>query len=101
VKYRPSNGTEGCAFYANWCENCARDKPMSEGKDYDECDDSDVCQLIADSLHYDINHPKYPKEWTYDKDGHPCCTAFVESGNLTPASSDCKPPRGSCRSQRS
>lgn len=75
--YRPSNGTEGCCFYEAWCSNCHRDKPMSEGKDYDICDESEVCQIIADTMAYDIDHPKYPKEWIYDKDGNPCCTKFL------------------------
>lgn len=82
--YRPSNSTDGCAFYAKWCENCAKDKHMSEGKDYDECSDDEVCQIIADTLAYPIQSPKYPKAWTYDKDGHPCCTEFVEVGQKMP-----------------
>lgn len=78
--YRPSSGTEGCGFYENWCSNCAKDKPMSEGKDFDECGPDEVCEIIALTMAYDITDPKYPKAWTYDKDGDPCCTEFVEVG---------------------
>lgn len=81
--YRPSSGTEGCDFYETWCSNCAKDKPMSEGKNYDDCDDSEVCKIIADTLAYDIDDQKYPKEWCY-KDGQPCCTAFVQVGMQIP-----------------
>ena len=83
-KYRPSNGSEGECFYAGWCRHCQRDKAMREGCDFDECDDNDLCQIIADTMAYDIDHAKYPKEWTYDKDGNPCCTAFVPAGDPIP-----------------
>lgn len=77
--YRPSNSSEGCGFYAEWCANCARDKPMSEGKDYDECGPEEVCEIIAHTLAYDVTDPRYPKAWTY-KDGQPCCTEFIQAG---------------------
>ena len=57
---------------------------MREGDDFFECDDSELCTIIADTMCYDIEDEKYPKEWTYDKDGHPCCTAFVHAGDSIP-----------------
>ena len=81
--YRPSNGTEGCLFYDDWCSRCARDKPMSEGKNFDDCGPDEVCQIVADTLAYSIDDPKYPKEWVYGAKG-PMCSAFVPVGMLMP-----------------
>lgn len=78
--YKPSNGTEGACFYAGWCENCAKDKTMSEGKDFDECEENEICSIIADTLAYDVDEPQYPQEWRYDESGEPCCTAFIPVG---------------------
>ena len=80
--YRPGSGTEGEAFFENWCCNCARDKAMREGADFDECDDNELCELIAAAFRGPI------KEWIYDASGHPCCTAFVEAGNPIPVVDD-------------
>lgn len=83
VKFRPSNGTEGDIFFANWCHQCARDKAMSEGKDYDECTDDEMCKIIGATMCYDIEDAEYPTEWIY-KDGTPTCTAFVKAGEAIP-----------------
>ena len=72
--YRPANGTEGVAFFENWCTNCAKDAAMREGKELDECDDSEVCPIIANSFVGKV------KEWVYDAQGFPTCTAFEEYG---------------------
>lgn len=81
--YRPSSGTEGACFFEAWCCRCARDKAMREGCDIDECDDNEKCQIIADTMCYDIDDPKYPKEWIEDESG-PRCTAFIESWEGVP-----------------
>ena len=83
VPYRPSNGTEGDAFISSWCGQCARDKSISEGIELDECDDNELCSIIADTMAYSIDDPEYPKEWII-KNGEPCCTAFIESGQAIP-----------------
>ena len=62
-RYRPSSGTEGDWFFGKWCRHCARDKAMSEGADFDECDDDQVCQIIANTFDYNIDDPQYPIEW--------------------------------------
>lgn len=80
-KYRPSNGTEGDIFMNAWCCRCQRDKAMREGADFDECDDNEVCQIIADTHYYDVDDPAYPKEWVIAQDGQPVCTAFVLAGD--------------------
>lgn len=81
--YRPGSGTEGACFQEKWCCNCARDKAMSEGKDFFECAPEEVCQIIADTYAYSVDDPKYPKEWVYGENG-PMCSAFVEVGRRVP-----------------
>ncbi len=81
--YRPSNGTEGHCFMDRWCANCARDLPLSEGKDFALCGPGETCSIIANTMAYDIHSPKYPKEWVYGENG-PMCSAFVRSGHLAP-----------------
>lgn len=83
-KYRPSNGTEGEIFFDAWCRQCQRDKSMREGVDIDECDDTERCDIIANTFAYDVEDAEYPVEWQYGKDGQPCCTAFVPAGESIP-----------------
>ena len=73
----PSNGTEGYSFLETACGNCARDKSMREGADLDECDDNELCEIIAASFRGPV------KEWIEDDSG-PRCTAFVAAGNVVP-----------------
>lgn len=85
--YRPCNGTEGDYFMGNWCANCERDYGMSRGLPLEECDEDQVCDIIARTFGLHEDDPKYPTEWQFGKDGQPCCTAFVEVGQPIP------PPR--------
>lgn len=87
-KYQPSNGTEGECFFDNWCRQCARDRSMREGDNVDDCDDNEVCKIIADTMAYSPEDPEYPPQWQYGKDGQPCCTAFVPAGQEIPAERD-------------
>lgn len=84
--YQPSNGTEGEFFFEAWCRGCARDRAMREGEDINDCDDNEVCDLIARSMASKPGDPEYPVEWQYNKKGQPCCTAFVPAGEPIPAS---------------
>lgn len=59
--YRPSNGTEGTIFMAQFCDRCTKDD----------------CWIIIDTFRLSIDDPEYPKEWTFDEDGEPTCTAFT------------------------
>ena len=45
--YRPGSGTEGEVFFDNWCRHCSRDRAMREGDDFDDCDDNELCEIIA------------------------------------------------------
>ena len=65
--YRPSNGTEGEMFMAEFCERC-----MHEG------DDEKCCDILMRSMCYSKDDPEYPEEWRFDATGNPTCTAFVE-----------------------
>lgn len=73
VKYRPSNGTEGHGFMSRFCEQCTRD---------DGGIGVTVCEIIGDTMAYEVDEPDYPSAWTYDKDGRPCCTEFVAAPKL-------------------
>ena len=70
-KYRPSNGTEGemfCEMFCYQCRNWVLNRPT----------DTYGCQkwIYDNTLFYDIDDPEYPKQWKYDTDGQPICTAF-------------------------
>ena len=69
--YRPSNGTEGGMFQDRFCYQCKNDN-------WDEKTMSGGCEIIVLSMCYGVEDSKYPKEWIYDKDGQPICTAWKE-----------------------
>lgn len=62
--YMPSNGTEGMMFCDEFCDQCIHQHP-DPGKS-PQCDDILLQSLIG----------KQPKEWVYDSEGRPTCTAF-------------------------
>jgi len=74
--YRPSNGSEGMAFRAKFCDKCVKDDPDNEV----------YCPILCMAMGYAIYDSNYPKEWVMDDwDGktpfplHSCkCTAFQE-----------------------
>lgn len=61
--YRPSNGTEGGIFMSQFCDRCGK------------CEDG-FCEIISDTMLLDTDDPNYPKEWKFDAEGCPTCTAF-------------------------
>lgn len=64
--YEPSNGTEAMIFMESFCDRCLKQpKDPNEG-----------CPILGNTLFYSIDDPKYSKEWQYNKDGQPVCTAF-------------------------
>jgi len=84
-KWRPSNGTEGDVFFSAWCSKCERDNVFFNGREFDDATDGDlVCEIIGLTFAHDVKDAEYPSEWQYDKDGQPCCTAFVEKGKPIP-----------------
>lgn len=75
--YRPSFSTEGEAFIAHWCGNCQRDKAMREGAEIEDCDDDEVCPILAASFAGPV------KQWVRTDNG-PRCLAYVEAGQTIP-----------------
>ena len=60
--YRPSNGTEGEIFMADWCDVCSKHKD---------------CPILTATLCYEVSEPEYPRDfWVYDAGGRPKCKAF-------------------------
>lgn len=88
-KYRPGNGTEGELFISSWCGQCERDHGMMKGLPLEECDDNQICDIIARSFAHSLNDAEYPTEWQYGADGQPRCHAFVEAGQPIPVKDDC------------
>jgi hypothetical protein len=78
----PSNGTEGHQFINDWCSRCARDSVCNGQKTFDDCDDSELCQILAASFRGDA------KEWIEHDDGRTECTAFVPLGAAQPQRDD-------------
>jgi hypothetical protein len=72
--YRPGSGTEGMAFDDHWCAQCTRDVAFRES---DNSDGELGCKILSATFVYDADDPNYPKEWVYDRDGTPTCTAFT------------------------
>lgn len=64
VKFRPSSGTVGAAFIADWCGTCEKGK-------------REPCDIAVRTMWYRVDDRDYPVEWRY-KDGAPICTAHVE-----------------------
>lgn len=56
--YRPSNGTEGMAFMAKYCEQCKADSKYQKTEDAE-----DGCPILLASLIYNVDDELYPKEW--------------------------------------
>ena len=66
--YRPSNGTEGDCFMAQFCERCQKQKR---------------CTIMARTMAFDVTEPQYPREWIRDDaNGNGICTAFVPQGTV-------------------
>lgn len=77
-RYEPSNGTEGEIFMDEWCRTCQRDRSMREGLDIEDCDETELCRIIAASFQGEAT------EWVYGNDGQPMCTAYVPAGQPVP-----------------
>lgn len=78
-------GRDGYEFIDAHCSKCARDRALREGVDADECDDNELCEIVAASFRGEA------VEWRILQAGTPeaqsLCTAFVPAGQPIP------PPR--------
>ena len=72
-KYQPSNGTEGMMFTEEFCEQCIHERWCHFPE---EDKDEDKCEIWSNTMIYDVKDPEYPKEWVYDDDDTPTCTAW-------------------------
>lgn len=54
-KYRPSNGSEGADFMADFCDKCKRDRAFQL-----DPANNDGCSIAAHTMAYQIDHPDYP-----------------------------------------
>lgn len=75
----PSNATVGDTFLAHECGSCARDKSMREGEPVEECDDNELCPIIAASFRGEA------VEWRRMPDGEVKCISWVAAGETPPA----------------
>ena len=69
--YRPSNGSEGMWFEAQFCGRCERDRRWRETDDA-----FFACRIHDFAIAWDTSDPNFPTEWRYDDAGRPVCTAF-------------------------
>jgi hypothetical protein len=67
--YRPSSGIEGMRFFDRFCDRCEHNKV-----------ESNPCEIWMDTWEYEIDDPKYPREWI-TKNGAPHCKKFEEVRN--------------------
>lgn len=72
-QFIPTTASQGECFINKWCANCARDKPMSTGADYDDCSDDELCDILGDSFLANA------VEWRELEDGSTLCVAFTEA----------------------
>ncbi len=68
--YQPSNGTEGMSFEEDFCMQCIHTNP-------DPCK-KPQCGIWCAAVCWDIGDKHYPKEWIYDDNDQPTCTAWVK-----------------------
>jgi len=66
--YRPSNGSEGDIFMSNFCYKCI----------HDDMENEDYCHILNRTFVHEPEDEEYPKEWIYNQEGRPICTAFED-----------------------
>lgn len=71
-QFKPYGANEGDAFLVAHCTTCAKDKCYREGVPVEECDESELCQIIAASFSGDA------VEWRILPDGKSRCMKYVE-----------------------
>lgn len=74
----PSNSSDGDAMFCSYCRHCARDRAMREGMDVDDCDDDELCDVLARSFRGEA------VEWRILPTGRITCTAYIPAGQPIP-----------------
>lgn len=77
-QWTPSNSDIGYGFLSSECGHCARDKAMREGMPFDDCDESERCQIIGASFRGEA------VEWRKLENGEVKCIAFIPAGQPIP-----------------
>ena len=73
--YRPSNGTEGMYFMAEYCDRCVHDAKYQR-----TMDGEDGCEIILYTMAFVKAEEEYPRHaWVY-MNGKPTCLFFREGG---------------------
>lgn len=68
--YSPSNGTEGDWFESKFCMQCIHTNPDPTKRPQ--------CQIWCAAVVHWPGGEGYPKEWVYDENNKPTCTAWVK-----------------------
>jgi len=69
--YRPSNGTEGMIFMEHFCFECIHEKFSHTQNQADL-----KCEIMTNSMIYDLDESGYPKEWIRNEREEPLCTEW-------------------------
>jgi len=70
-QYIPSNSDDGLFFYEINCARCSRDAYANGTKDISECEESDLCSILAASL------LDKAVQWREMDNGDLICTEFL------------------------
>ena len=73
-----SNSDHGYGFIERHCTHCARDVPMNSGKNIDDCEEHELCPILAKSF-----SGSGCDEWRTD-DQTDWCEGFVPMGEKIP-----------------
>lgn len=73
--YRPSNGSEGRAFMAQWCARCVLDADAEAGEG---------CEILSRTMVFQVGDAEYPADWREDGRSGPRCTAFSSIDGTEP-----------------
>lgn len=80
--YQPGNGSEGEGFFCRFCYECERDRAFQDEES------SEGCEILLRTMLYKVTDPEYPREWRYNDQGEPVCTAFVPLGGRVPTDAE-------------
>ncbi len=69
-KYRPSSGSEGLDFEAQFCWVCQREATFRETQD-----GTDACPIVRAAFMFEVTDKEYPTQWIEDESG-PRCIEF-------------------------